>query len=236
MGLSGAMRGLGARRPGWRGSDRPVHVDCARRGPRAARPWPPWSSGLLRRLGDAAPCCAPGATAMPTAPTSTSTPSVMPRYTKVERRPRRRTAPAGDSAPRGGSRRAPRSGRRCASSERLGIDLQQPRVAAHHAAREGRARQGVEALLLERLELARRELELCATSAQRRGRALPRAAAQFLSNTVSRFSQIGLAAGPGTPARRDSAGAAGSRRSARSSGRPACARCAARATAIRRSE
>ena len=44
--------------------------------------------------------------------------------------------------------------------QRLGVELEQPRVVAHHAAGERRTGQPLEALLLERLDLARRELEL----------------------------------------------------------------------------
>src|SRR5258705_13919130 len=46
------------------------------------------------------------------------------------------------------------------SEQRLRVELQEARIRAYHAPRDGRARQRVEALGLERLDLARHELEL----------------------------------------------------------------------------
>ena len=63
-----------------------------------------------------------------------------------------------------------------ALEQRLGVELEQARIAAHHAAREGAARQRRELLLLERLELARRELELLRDLGEREPARLARCA------------------------------------------------------------
>src|SRR5262249_25505310 len=116
--------------------------------------------------------------------------------------------------------------------ERLRVELEQPRVVAHHAARDRRTGQAVEALLLERLDLARRELELkrhvVDGETLRLARLLQRGA------DAGQLSQSCPAAAPGTRGNRESAAAAGWRSSARRLSGPTCARCAARATATRR--
>ena len=49
--------------------------------------------------------------------------------------------------------------RRHALDERLGIELEQPRIVAHQAARDAWTGHAVEALVLQRFDLAREELE-----------------------------------------------------------------------------
>src|SRR5438132_4016737 len=118
--------------------------------------------------------------------------------------------------------------------QRLGLELQEPRVAAHHAAHEGAARQEVEALLLERLELPRREFELLRNFRDRQ----PARFARRLQPGPYGFghrelSHIPPAATTGIRASPGSAAAAGWRSSAPRRARPACVLFAGRATAIR---
>jgi hypothetical protein len=49
---------------------------------------------------------------------------------------------------------------RHALDKRLRVELEQPRIAAHHAAGDRRPGQAIEALVLQRFDLAREELEL----------------------------------------------------------------------------
>src|SRR6185503_13657605 len=117
--------------------------------------------------------------------------------------------------------------------QRIGIELEQARVAAHHAAREGRARQRRELLLRERLELARRELELLRHVGEREPARLARRRELLPYPCKSSFSQTGLAEAPGIPETRENGGATGWRTPAPARARPGGARCAARATATR---
>src|SRR3970282_1000369 len=96
-----------------------------------------------------------------------------------------------------------------ALEQRLGVELQQPRVVAHHAARDRRSRQRLEALLLERLDLARDELQLLRGVARREAHRLARAAQLLAYAGEPRISQIHPAAAPGIRPIADSAGAAG---------------------------
>src|SRR6185436_11787525 len=127
------------------------------------------------------------------------------------------------------------------------VELEQARVAAHHAAGEGRARQGGELLLLERFELARRELELLRDVGEREPARLARRS-QLLADPGERgcrrgrghgcnraFSQTGLAEAPGIPATRDSGAATDWQTPVPAFARPGGARSAARATATRES-
>src|SRR6185503_4911334 len=92
----------------------------------------------------------------------------------------------------------------------------------------------VEVLLLERLELARGELELLRHLADRQAARLARLA-QRRADAEGGVSQTAPSAAPGTRASPGTGVAAGWRSSARRRARPACARRAARGTAIRRS-
>src|SRR5205814_231773 len=102
-----------------------------------------------------------------------------------------------------------------------------PGIASHHAAHEGAAGQLLEAVLLERLELARGELELLRYVGYRQAALFTRAG-ELRSDGLS---QRRLAAGLGTRASPGSVAATGWHSSAPPTARRACARCAAQATA-----